>query len=129
MRKSCLDCVVKHLGSAAIYIEETQSGYPNYYGYVYGELAHAASECLEDHPGLSMAIREHRIKWGLTRDGKQHVIPFEAMFDYIECMRSAGTDLCVPDEVYAGLDRGEDGEVVFSMDTRPSSEDEKREQG
>ena len=123
MRASCLECVLKHLGSAAVYIEECEMGYPNYFGYVYGQLDHAASECVSEHPDLAWAIREHRIKWANSRkQGKPHLIPFEAMFDYIDAMEDSNVDLEVPAEVYAGLDIGDGGKPVFSMDTRPSAE-------
>ena len=121
MRKSCLECVAKHLGSAAVYVEECELGYPNYYGYAYGELVHASSECLADYPDLAWAIREHRIKWGETRSSdKPHRIPLEAMFGYISALESMGGEsLAIPDEVLEGLDKGEDGKTVYSMDTRP----------
>ena len=125
MRKSCLECVIKHLGSAAVYIEEVQMGYPNYFGHVYGQLDHAASECIEEIPDLAWAIREHRIKWANTRrNDHPHKIPFEAMFEYIDTVEEVGEVLEVPDDVYAGLAKGDDGRPVFSMDTRPSSEDD-----
>lgn len=123
MRKSCLECVAKHLGSAAVYIEECELGYPNYYGYVYGELVHASSECLADYPDLSWAIREHRIKWSETRSSeKPHRIPFEAMFDYIAVLESLTDEanIAVPVEVLEGLDTNAKGKVIYSMDTRPS---------
>ena len=120
MRKSCLECVAKHLGSAAVYMEECSMGYPNYYGFAYGHLDHAASECIEEVPDLAWAIREHRIKWADTRRDKQpHVIPFEAMFDYINAMEESREAIDVPDEVYAGRSRDGGGNIVFSMDTRP----------
>ena len=125
MRRSCLECVAKHLGSAAVYIEEVQLGYPNYFGFVYGQLDHAASECLEDVPDLAMAIREHRIKWATTRNTPHpHVIPFEAMFGFIDAIEQASTVIEVPEEVYAGLSRDEAGNVVFSSDTRPDAGEE-----
>ena len=128
MRKSCLECVAKHLGSAAVYIEETMCGYPNYYGYVYGELDHAASESMEEIPDLAWAIREHRIKWANTRrNDRPHRIPFEAMFDYIDTVEEVGEVLEVPEEVYAGLSRDKDGNVVFSADTRPDAGEEQPE--
>ena len=124
MRKSCLECVAKHLGSAAVYIEEVQTGYPNYFGFVYGQLDHAASECFEEIPELAWAIREHRIKWANTRRNEHpHRIPFEAMFDYIDTVEEVGDVLEVPEDVYAGLAKGDDGRPVFSMDTRPLFED------
>lgn len=124
MRKSCLECVAKHLGSAAVYIEEVQTGYPNYFGFVYGQLDHAASECFDEIPELAWAIREHRIKWANTRRNEHpHRIPFEAMFDYIDTVEEVGEVLEVPEDVYAGLAKGDDGRPVFSMDTRPLFED------
>lgn len=123
MRKSCLECVVKHLGSAAVYIEECELGYPNYYGYAYGELNHAASECRSSYPDLAWAIREHRIKWAESRNSeKPHQIPFEAMFAFISILEDAGDDagdIAVPEEVLAGLDKDEGGHPRYSMDTRP----------
>lgn len=122
MRKSCLECVAKHLGSAAVYIEECSMGYPNYFGYAYGELNHAASECFEEAPELALAIREHRIMWAETRKSdKPHMIPFEAMFAYIDTMEALeeGVKIELPAGVYAGLKVGEDGKPQFSMDTRP----------
>ena len=124
MRKSCLECVAKHLGSAAVYIEEVQTGYPTYFGFVYGQLDHAASECFEEIPELAWAIREHRIKWANTRRSEHpHRIPFEAMFDYIDTVEEVGEVLEVPEDVYTGLAKGDDGRPVFSMDTRPLFED------
>lgn len=127
MRKSCLECVAKHLGSAAVYIEETMCGYPNYYGYVYGELDHAASECLSEFPDLAAAIREHRIMWANTRrsEDRVHKIPFEALFAYIDSEEEAGVKLDLPEEVLDGLPRDDDGRVVYSMDTRPGFENDK----
>jgi len=126
MRKSCLECVIKHLGSAAVYIEECQMGYPNYFGFVYGQLDHAASECMEEIPELAWTIREHRIKWAETRrNEKPHRIPFEAMFDYIDTVEELGDVIDVPKEVYAGLEIAPDGRPVFSMDTRPYGDEDR----
>lgn len=120
MRKSCLECVAKHLGSAAVYIEEVAMGYPNYFGFAYGELNHAASECFEIAPDLAWAIREHRIKWADTRrDKSPHRIPFEAMFSYIDLMEIAKETLEVPEEIYRGLNVDDKGKLDVHMDTRP----------
>ena len=130
MRKTCLECVAKHLGSAAVYIEEVAMGYPLYFGYVYGELNHAASECLAEYPDLAAAIREHRIRWSATRGEpieKQHLIPFEALFDYIDLLERVGS-VEIPEEVLEGLPRNEDGKVVYSMDTRPSMNSKGKEE-
>lgn len=120
MRRSCLDCVVKHLGSAAVFIEEIALGYPNYFGFACGQLDHAASECLQEYPDLAWVIREHRIKWYSSRkENHPHIIPFEALFDYIAALSVAKSKIAVPDEAMAGLDRDSNGNVMFSMDTRP----------
>lgn len=126
MRKSCLECVLKHLGSAAVYIEEVQMGYPNYFGFVYGQLDHAASECIDEIPELAWTIREHRIKWAETRrNEKPHRIPFEAMFDYIDTVEELGDVIEVPKAVYAGLETAPDGRPAFSMDTRPFGDEDR----
>lgn len=132
MRKACLECVLKHLGAAAVYIEECQLGYPNYFGFVYGQLDHAASECMEELPELAWTIREHRIKWAETRrNEKPHAIPFEAIFAYIDTVEEVGEAVEIPNGVYAGLELGEDGTPIFSMDTRPDpdpGEDKKKDE-
>lgn len=123
MRKPCLECVLKHLGAAAVYIDEVQMGYPNYFGFVYGQLDHAASECIDSMPALAWAIREHRIMWANTRRSlKPHRIPFEALFDYIDTVEEIGEEVEPPSEIYSGLPTGEDGKPIFSMDTRPDTD-------
>ena len=125
MRRSCLDCVAKHLGSAAVFIKEYNMGYPAYYGYVYGELDHAAAESFREFTKLSQVIREHRLKWAATRDDPSpHSIPFEAMFAFIDGMKDAGMQLEIPNEVMAGLEKDEYGNIVISMDTRPADGEE-----
>jgi len=119
MRKTCLECVVKHLGAAAVYIEECAMGYPDYYGYAVGELCHASSESLSEFPVLAMIIREHRIKWMETRKAeRRHVIPFEALFGYVDALEQAGETLEPPASVLEGI-TDKDGSPAFSMDTRP----------
>lgn len=120
MRKTCLKCVRKHLGTAAAYINEIMQGYPNLDIFAIGELTHASLECLLLYPDLAWAIREHRIRWSLTQDGKNpHIIPFEAINDYLHVLEQANAPVAIPDEVLDGLPRNEAGEVVYSMDTRP----------
>lgn len=130
MRKSCLDCTAKHLGSAAVFIKECMMGYPNYWGYVLGELDHAADECLRGCPRLAMAIREHRLRWLDTwKDEQPHMIPFEAMFDYIEAVKETGEVIELPFEsqVFSGLKKDPQGRVLLTFDTRPV-EEEKHDQ-
>lgn len=119
MRKSCYDCVRKHLGSAWVFIKETRMGYPDYEIYVIGELEHAADECLEKNKDLAEVIREHRLAWSANRT---HVIPFEGLNRYINvCIMAdeSGIDTPgVPDELMHGL-KTEKGRLVLSGDTRP----------
>ena len=119
MRKSCYSCVLKHLGSAAVFIKETKMGYPDYDIYVIGELEHAADESIEENRDLAEAIREHRIAW--TED-HGHMIPFEAINRYIKCCilaeKSDIGHLKVPDDVLEGI-KNEDGSMIIHGDTRP----------
>ena len=69
MRKSCYECVVKHLGSAGVFIKETMMGYPDYDIWAIGELEHAADECLDANQDLALTIREHRLKWNYVKNG------------------------------------------------------------
>lgn len=118
MRKTCLECVMKHLGSAAVFIKEYEMGYPNYKGYVYGELDHAADECFEKYPSLAMCIREHRLNWASVEGYK---IPFEALFCFIDTLEKIepGGDVLLPETVTEGLSLDGEGHPIFSMDTRP----------
>ena len=119
MRKSCYDCVKKHLGSAGIFIKETLMGYPDYEIWVIGELEHAADESLNKNPDLARLIREHRLAW---MSDKSHLIPFEALGRYINCCSMAENQRLpcpeIPDDVKTGL-ATENGELVISGDTRP----------
>ena len=68
------------------------------------------------------------MKWATTRNMPHpHVIPFEAMFGFIDAMEQASAVIEVPEEVYAGLSRDEDGNVVFSADTRTDADEEPTE--
>lgn len=119
MRKSCYDCVKKHLGSAGVFIKETKMGYPDYEIWVIGELEHAADESLAKNSELASIIREHRLAWMAD---KNHIIPFEAFNRYInECiMAEEGGIECpaVPDSVTEGLPK-DGNSVVMHGDTRP----------
>lgn len=119
MRKSCYECVRKHLGSAAVFVKETKMGYPDYDIFVIGELEHAADECLEENADLSRVIREHRLAW---TDDPTHHIPFEDLNRYIKsCILAGSCDLPCPllsEESMAGLET-QDGKLVVHGDTRP----------
>lgn len=119
MRKSCYGCVVKHLGSAAVFIKETAMGYPDYDIYVIGELEHAADECLEINKDLAAVIREHRLMWTSHRD---HQIPFEDLNRYVKCCilaeKSNIETPAIPEELLIGLPVI-DGKLDPHGDTRP----------
>lgn len=115
MRKSCYDCVRKHLGSAGIFIKETKMGYPNYDIWAIGELEHAADECLEENPDLALIIREHRLRW---MEDHSHRIPIEELNSYIKACASAEENLKIPRDVLGEL-VNEDGDLSLSNDTRP----------
>ena len=121
MRKSCYSCVMKHLGSAGVFVKETKMGYPDYDIWVIGELEHAADECLEVNPDLAAVIREHRLKW---TDDRMHVIPFEELGRYVKvCIAAQESGITTPEvpvEAMSGLETSDDGRLINKHgDTRP----------
>lgn len=60
-RKSCLDCVRKHLAQASVLLDEAHLGYPHHRWLAAGHLAEAESECLDEHPEFAIKIRECRL--------------------------------------------------------------------
>jgi hypothetical protein len=61
-RKSCLDCVRKHLAQACVLLDETHLGYPHHRWLAAGHLAEAESECLDEHPEFAARIRACRLE-------------------------------------------------------------------
>jgi hypothetical protein len=61
-RKSCIECVEKHLGAAAVLLSEAQSGYPEHRLLAIGHL-HEAEDESREWPGLHTAIRDARKKY------------------------------------------------------------------
>lgn len=76
MRQPCLQCFRKHIGNAAVLIEEYLDGYNNYAHMIVGHLDQAAQEIRKYSPELAHVVRAHRIKW--QQDDK-YDIPFEAL--------------------------------------------------
>ena len=101
MRTGCFQCLMKHLGNAAVLIEEVADGYP-YAHMVLGHLDQAAQEIREYCPDLALAIRAHRIKWWNNHNYK---IPFEAIDAYVQAAALGASLPKLTDEVYDGLDR------------------------
>ena len=119
MRKDCWECCMKHLGTAATYIDEFHQGYPNFKIFVIGELNHASTEILKRARMFSLVIREHRVKW---YSDPSHCIPFESLGNYITMCEQLPDDSPVPDppdECLEGLERDEQGAPCFSTDNRP----------
>lgn len=94
MRESCLLCVMKHLGEAAIFEAEFRLGYPQFEVYVVGSLSHAAQEALKYNEKLAEVIREHRINW--MEDPLGYDIPYEALGVYVRTCIDTGEDRPAP---------------------------------
>ena len=56
MRISCLECVCKHVGQAAVLMHEAEKGYPHHFIYAMGHLAEAEDEAAADYPELKERI-------------------------------------------------------------------------
>ena len=121
MRKPCLGCVLKHLGSAAVLEEEIRNGYPSYRFLLYGHMDQAASEAWRVSENLARVIRQHRVNFQYR---KGYDIPFEAIVEYAEAI--ANTDdpevmkLIEPTKAcLRGIECDNDGRPIYDMDTRP----------
>ena len=117
MRQGCLQCFRKHLGEAAVALEEVHDGY-SYKYLVSGHLSHAEEEIREFSPELAKLVRAHRIM--LQNDGfRKYQVPFEALdrfTDDMEAMQVGHLDVDgkplvpeIPEECYAGLEKLSDG--------------------
>ena len=116
MRQPCLQCFRKHLGNAAVLIEEVLDGYP-YWHLVVGHLDQAAQEIRAYSHELAGVVRAHRIKW---QQDHAYDIPFEALDLFVsdlELMTDLPKDFPeIPEECYAGLDKlGEGGDTYDLM--------------
>lgn len=119
MRKSCFDCVIKHLGAAAVAETEYRLGYPKFKLWVVGNLDHAAQEMAQAYYTLAMVIREHRLNWMMAPGG--YDIPYEDLAWFVDACSKYDDPAqmpTIPDSCLAGLKLA-DGNPVFSSDTRP----------
>ena len=114
MRQGCLQCFRKHLGEAAVALEEVHDGYPYKY-LVSGHLAHAEEEIRKFSPEMAKLVRAHRIMLQ-NNYFRTYMVPFEAMdrfIDDVEDLMLANGDGFVfpeiPDDCYEGLDKLSDG--------------------
>lgn len=123
MRKFCLQCVYKHIASAAVADIEVSAGYPGLLMYVIGNLDHAAQECAERHPELAVVLRAHRIAlW----DDAAHKVPYESLCEYVLVCVALDGDTTVarnwpqiPAECLKGLELNADGKALEPGDQRP----------
>jgi len=60
MRESCIECVLKHVGQAAVLMHETVKGYDYHFVYVVGHLAEAEDEAIVDFPDIEQMIYKLR---------------------------------------------------------------------
>ena len=60
MRKSCIECVRKHLGDAVVLLDEVFMGYPEHSILAEGNLSQAASEAVREFPQLAIKLRDIR---------------------------------------------------------------------
>lgn len=118
MRQHCLQCFRKHLGNAAVLLEEIYDGY-GYKMFAVGHLDQAAQEIREMYPELATLVRAHRIK---LQNDWNYSIPFEALDSFIEVLESldGGDELpAIPEGCYAGLDKNLSGDYeLFKGDQR-----------
>jgi hypothetical protein len=59
-RPSCVECCMKHIGTAIVLMEEAANGYPSHRWIAVGELNEAANEMSRDFPEIAHEIREVR---------------------------------------------------------------------
>lgn len=90
MRKYCIDCCKKHLGSAAVLEDEVYHGYPQYELYVLGHLDQAASEIQGINLELAETIRQHRIHWLENHDWE---IPYEELWTMLDVMKNLSDEM------------------------------------
>ncbi len=60
-RKSCWDCVRKHIAQASVLMDEAKLGYPFHRWYAVGNLAEAESESRGEFLDFSQKIRKVRL--------------------------------------------------------------------
>lgn len=102
---------MKHIGNAAVLIEEVADGY-DYRHLVLGHLDQAAQEIREFSPELASVVRAHRLKL-VDNDFAGYRIPFEAFERYVTVipaeMLKGSSAPEIPEECYEGLDKLVDG--------------------
>ena len=80
MRKSCVQCSLKHLSQAYVLLKEWRKGYPEHFDYAMGHISEAEDELVDQHPVLAAAVRQHRKM--LEADPKYR-FPFKSLLSLI----------------------------------------------
>jgi hypothetical protein len=84
MRKSCLLCVLKHLGAAAVLMDEARLGYAWHKWLAAGHMVEAEAEMLGADSALAGVIRTWRVKYMGSDDCR---VPMEQLIgDVVELM-------------------------------------------
>lgn len=71
MRRTCIDCVRKHLAQAIILLDEAQGRYPSHFWLAIGHIAEAEAESMDMFPAFAMSLRSER--WKLINNPKSKV--------------------------------------------------------
>lgn len=112
MRKPCIQCFRKHMGNAAVLLEELYDGY-QYRSFVIGHLDQAAQEIRGFSSELAKLVRAHRVQ--LQNSDFDYDIPFEEIDAYIDVVEhipdhdEPAVWPVVPDECYRGLEKNAAG--------------------
>lgn len=89
MRKTCLDCVRKHLAQALILLDEAKGRYPSHFWIAIGHIAEAEQEAMDQFPDFALNLRSERQKLIAHPEGKIYLL------DYIEMATELGkTEEC-----------------------------------
>lgn len=96
-RPSCLDCVRKHLGQAAVLMDEARQGYPHHRWLAIGHIGEAASECLSAWPELAAELRRHRVRY---MEDSTYEVPVMDLIAKV-CERADGSP-CAAEDVAPG---------------------------
>jgi len=60
MRKTCIDCVRKHLAQAIVLLDEAKGRYPSHFWLAIGHIAEAEAESMELYKDFALKLRTTR---------------------------------------------------------------------
>ena len=84
--KTCLNCVIKHVGRAFGFLEEASLGYPHHALLAIGDLSLAESEAYRNYFEIAQKIRETRKNLEANLNG-----PYPELMDLIETLHNQWT--------------------------------------